>query len=498
MLRGCLAAFGSVPGRGLVLQGCAAYLRRPLGWVRCGSSSTKGNAVVTRIRKIGVLLLATPLATGLSVLAAPTSVSAAGARITSPATGAVITHGSQVTVRGTFEAAIGIELRVQAPGQGDRVVASGGIAGKLSGQVDIRRNGKYVARMRGAVTGYVYDTSTFYVRVPPAVPSGVSGSVSGSTLTVRWNLGNEDDLTRYSVSAGGIGSASGSPVSLCGGTSCSKRFTLGAGDTGSTTVSVRAYRSNGQGGSVASGASSDTVTLPGSGGGGGGGDGGGIGGGGGGGSDPGGGTGTLPPPNIGGNAPQVPITPMNQNSPINLPSVRPDDAEPGFAYQPPQVASPMREAASASSSATLEWGRSVALALVLLLLAAHLSAWTRRVRIAQAGMSSRGMAARIARGGTGRTRVKRTQKHIAQATAKSAAASRRRNGRKVKVGGPPQTKSARRAKPSTPRLMPHSAPAPGPSLGSANNGTTHASVHDLRPADRRHTVNRRAKKRSRS
>jgi hypothetical protein len=396
---------------------------------------------VTRIRRLGALLIATPLATGFTVFATTASAYTAssqsalpGGTITTPANGAVISSGSQATARATFkDMVLGIDLRVSAPGTGDRVLASDWGTGDVSGSFSIRRNGKYTVRLVGK-SGKLYDSNTVYVRVPPARPSGVSARVSGSTLSVTWNLGLEDDLSGYSVQASGVGSKSGSPGGLCSGTVCSAKFSLGSGDTGSTTVSVRAQRSNGTGGSVSSSAATDSVQLPGgSGGGGGDDDGGGDGGG-----------GTLPPPDYNGRGGGgTPLRPFNEESPVTLPSVQPEGATPGLAFPAPVVAGQNVGDRNPAAISGLQWGKSMAIALVLLVIAAHLGTWTRRMRVAQAGISSRGMAARVARGGTGRTRVQRAQEHItrAQSSAKTSMPGKVRRaakgGRRGGVTGPP-------------------------------------------------------------
>lgn len=361
---------------------------------------------MTRIRQVGALALATSLATGSVLFAAPLPAEAKTA-IVSPGSGSVIKSGSFVKVRAHYDSAQTASLDVATP-DGPRHLDSGGswTGGNLAGSLEIRRNGRYTVKLSGLGLS-VRASSTFYVRIPPSSPSGVSASVSGGRLTVSWNLGLEDDLNRYYVKASGVDSTSGSPGGFCSGTSCSTSFKLSPKDSGTTTVSVRASRSNGTGGSVASGYASDRLKLPGTGGSGGTGNGTG-----------GGGTGNLtPPPDKSGTDNQTPLTPFNEDSPVTLPSVQPDGTPPGFAYQTPQVVGPKVNARNVSATDSLQWGKSVAIAMVLLIIAAHLGTWTRRLRVQQAGVSSRGMAARIARAGTGRSRVKKMQEHIARAEA---------------------------------------------------------------------------------
>jgi hypothetical protein len=98
--------------------------------------------------------------------------------------------------------------------------------------------------------------------------------------------------------------------------------------------------------------------------------------------------------------------------------VQPDGATPGFAYPTPQVANQLSpKAKNVAATSSLQWGKSVGIALVLLVIAAHLGTWTRRLRVAQAGVSNRGMAARMARAGVGRKRVSKERERIARAEA---------------------------------------------------------------------------------
>ncbi|MEU5877259.1 hypothetical protein [Spirillospora sp. NPDC047279] len=351
---------------------------------------------MTRIRRIGAVVLAT----GSVVLGLPLPADAATTSVLTPSNGSVIRSGSSVTAKAHFDFAITMELRVKTPGGGDTFLTKKGGTGDLSAPINLERNGKYTVYLIGRPTNHVYDSNTFTVAVPPARPSGVSGSVSGNRLTVRWNLGLENDLSGYSVKAGGVGSSSGSAGQLCSGTSCSASFSLPSGTSGSVPVSVTAKRPSGTGGSLSSGAASTSVYA----------------GGGGGGTLPGSSVPTLPgttAPN-----PSTPLTPFNNESPVTLPSVQPDGATPGFTYPAPQVLNQGNTKAQAvSASSSLQWGKSVGIALILLIVAAHLGTWTRRLRVSQAGVSSQGMAARIARGGTGRKRVSKAREGIAKAEA---------------------------------------------------------------------------------
>ncbi|MFI0354415.1 hypothetical protein [Actinomadura sp. 9N407] len=299
-----------------------------------------------------------------------------------------------MTAKAQVDFALNWEMRADIPGSGDTFLTKRGGGGEMTASIPLRRNGRYkvyVKRLVGAGA-----SSTFTVRIPPAEPSGVSAKASGRSLVVRWNLGLEDDISGYTVSAGSAGSKSGSAGSLCSGTSCKATFAVPASASGTVPVKVRAQRPNGLGGSVSSGIASASASFGSP-------------------STPSGGSslpGTAPPSGT------APLTPFNNQSPVTLPSVQPDGATQGFAYPTPEVANQVApKAENAATVDSLQWGRSVGIALVLLVVAAHLGTWTRRLRVAQNGVSGFGMAARAARGGSGRTRVRRAREQIARAEA---------------------------------------------------------------------------------
>jgi hypothetical protein len=106
-------------------------------------------------------------------------------------------------------------------------------------------------------------------------------------------------------------------------------------------------------------------------------------------------------PNNGSNSNDYPnLSPQNSGTSLNLPSVAPDGTG-DFQYpangQNPQVASPagkQRLASNEQSTSPVQWGRSIAVALVLLLLSAHLTMWNRRYRMAAAAGAARGRSPR--------------------------------------------------------------------------------------------------------
>lgn len=353
---------------------------------------------MTIIRRIGAVALAAPLAMSFPVLAALPA-QAASTSVITPADGAVITSGSQLTAKAHFDFAVTMQLRVDGPGIGDMFLAEKGFSGDMAGTFPITRNGSYKVSLKGKQTGHIYDSNTFTVRIAPAAPTGVSANVSGGKLVVKWNRGLEDDLIGYVLSGSGVKSRSGSVGSLCQGTSCSTTLSL-TRSSGAVSVGVRASRSNGTGGSLYSGTSSATANV------------GGVSG-----TLPGGGSAPSLPSNSSVPSANTPLTPFNNESPVTLPSVQPDGATPGFTYPAPQIATDSPKAQNVAATDRLQWGKSVGIALILLIVAAHLGTWTRRLRVAQAGTSSNGMAARIARSGTGRKRVRKAQEQIARAEA---------------------------------------------------------------------------------
>ena len=334
----------------------------------------EGNYAVTSIRRFGAL--AVPFAVGLVVLGPGAAAQAARSGITSPGGNAVITSGSTTTVRAHLDLLGTGTLYVRGPSTGgDRKIGGGVGPTDISGSVNISRNGAYVATLKDLLGGTV-DQRTFYVRVPPARPSGVDASVSEHKLVVRWDRGHESDLTGYDVFAAGARQRQGSLGALCAGDVCSTALSLPASG-GRVEIGVRARRSNGTGGTVTSGLSTTSVTLPvaaalsGSG----------------------------TPARLPSAGPSAnPLLPLPGRSPLSLPTVAPDGQTSGFQYPTPgpQVADPATapKAEKASSASPMRWGRSVALALILLIVAAHLGAWTRRLRLAQVAESSSAGAAR--------------------------------------------------------------------------------------------------------
>ncbi|RKS79163.1 hypothetical protein BZB76_0605 [Actinomadura pelletieri DSM 43383] len=346
------------------------------------------------MRRIGAVALAASLAMGVPVFGA-TPAQAAAPSVLTPANGAVITSGSELSATARFELALTMQLWVDGPGIGNRILQERVLTGRLSGTFPIRRNGDYTVYLKGKETGRIYDSNTIKVRIAPAVPSGVSVRVSGRELLVSWKRGVEDDLTGYTLSGSGVASKSGSVGSFCQGKSCSAKLAV-TRVSGPVSVGVRARRSSGGGGALYSGSATVSATVS-------------------------GGSAALQggspsSAGAGGGLPGVGI-PLNNQAPVTVPSVRPDGAAPDVAHPAPQVVNGVPEARDVVATDRLRWAKSVGIALVLLIVAAHLGMWTRGLRVAQARVSSSGTAARVARGGTGRERVRRARRQIARAEA---------------------------------------------------------------------------------
>ncbi|WP_412515892.1 hypothetical protein K8Z49_30935 [Actinomadura madurae] len=407
---------------------------------------------MTISRRIGAVALAAPLAMSFPVLAALPAKAATTSVIT-PANGAVITSGSELTAKAHFDFAITMQLRVDGPGIGDTFLQEKGFSGDMSGTFSIGRNGRYKVYLKGKQTGNIYDSNTFTVRIAPAAPTGVSASASGGKVVVKWNRGLEDDLTGYTLSGSGVKSKSGSVGSLCQGTSCSATLSA-TRSSGAVSVGVKARRSTGTGGSLSSSASTASASLGGSG------------------SVPGGSAPSLP---SGGSVPSTgtPLTPFNNQSPVTLPSVQPDGATPGFTYPAPQIATDSPKAENVAATDRLQWGKSVGIAMVLLIIAAHLGTWTRRLRVAQGPTSSKGMAARIARSGTGRKRVSKAREQIARAEALAKTAP-------VTLAGAKAGKPAKRT--GGPRTVDSPRPKPGRRPATLGKRSSGVSVRIAQPA----------------
>ncbi|UBU13812.1 hypothetical protein [Nonomuraea gerenzanensis] len=159
-------------------------------------------------------------------------------------------------------------LYVDGPSTPSQKIASGGANQTLSGTFDAGSapNGTFTVTLKGEITGNRYATSTFKLRRPAEVPGGVNASRQGTgKVLVTWSRGSEPDLQSYEVSntqSGVVGRLSAD--SACAGSSCKAVLAVPSKAVGQRVgFSVKAFRGDGDGGSVGSGDSAAAyVTFP--------------------------------------------------------------------------------------------------------------------------------------------------------------------------------------------------------------------------------------------
>ncbi|MGH3321075.1 MAG: hypothetical protein ACRDN9_12995, partial [Streptosporangiaceae bacterium] len=285
-------------------------------------------------------------------------------------------------------------------------------------------NGTYTVTLRsGLLLQHKRDQQAFRLKVPPQTPAGVRARRAGPRqVLLRWKKGSAGDLASYDVlSASGRLLAKRLPVShTCHGGECAAVLDVSPDNAGQKVgfrVRARRHTAPGSAATIASGPSSvASVVLP----------------------DPPSakprithtqgvppppsGSTPMSPPSIGNPHPTLPdglarpkidlpkLRPLASTSALKLPDVAKnsnDVFKPRLTYPTPKLpqASPAsssgqpRAQASDEQAAVLQatdWWKSVALGLVLLLVAAHLGAWSWRVRPAPAKASSRRAKAGVA------------------------------------------------------------------------------------------------------
>jgi hypothetical protein len=219
-----------------------------------------------RVSAVGRLLIVGSVTVaagaGLVVTAAP----AGAATISAPS---VVTSQSTVTITAKTDAVQAAKLLFNG-----KVVASAGqlqlgstLTYKFS--TSSMRNGSYSAVLQEELLVLPWHnaaSATIALRVPPAPPSGVAAHlVSGRTVHVTWARGAEPDLTSYSVVSTAGGGAGLGVGAACGSGGCSAAVTVPGDATVSAGFAVVAHRSDGAGGTLASGASPTVyVRVPGS------------------------------------------------------------------------------------------------------------------------------------------------------------------------------------------------------------------------------------------
>jgi len=213
---------------------------------------------VTALRSLAVAAGVVPLATVSVLMVGAAPASAAPSGITSPSAGEVIKTSGPVTISaktGLLQLSMG--LYVEGPSVPRRRVAQGGLNQTIKGSFDPGAvpNGVFTVSLRGEITAKTYKTSTFTVSRPPAAPSAVNAVLTGtSDVVVTWAKGSEPDLRSYTVSSTTAAKSGAIPLATaCSGSSCRASLTVPAGAAGQRVgFSVKAVRSDGSGGTVAS------------------------------------------------------------------------------------------------------------------------------------------------------------------------------------------------------------------------------------------------------
>ncbi|MBB5075610.1 hypothetical protein [Nonomuraea endophytica] len=179
-------------------------------------------------------------------------------QITSPSDGQVVSGGSVPISARTRLAQLSMALYVEGPSTPRQKVASGGANQTLSGTFDAgdAPNGSFTVTLRGEISGSTYETSTFKLRRAAAAPSGVDATLRGADkVVVTWSKGREPDLQSYEVAttqSGIVGRMSADEA--CGGGTCKATLAVPPKAAGQRVgFTVKAYRGDGDGGSIGSG-----------------------------------------------------------------------------------------------------------------------------------------------------------------------------------------------------------------------------------------------------
>ncbi|MFI9555836.1 hypothetical protein [Nonomuraea endophytica] len=186
------------------------------------------------------------------------SAQALDGQITSPSDGQVVSGGSVPISARTRLAQLSMALYVEGPSTPRQKVASGGANQTLSGTFDAGDvpNGTFTVTLRGEISGSTYETSTFKLRRAAAAPSGVDATLRGvDKVVVTWSKGREPDLQSYEVAttqSGIVGRMSADEA--CGGGTCKATLAVPPKAAGQRVgFTVKAYRGDGDGGSIGSG-----------------------------------------------------------------------------------------------------------------------------------------------------------------------------------------------------------------------------------------------------
>lgn len=231
---------------------------------------------------VGIAFAVVGMAAGPALAATNVSVSAGGSSLSD---GAVLDHDTTMTIKGTSDATAStrqLKLTVDVPGRSTYTLKTGTASalrsGSLSADLDTgcpdwnaspcveAVNGSYSFTFSA---GSSSTSTTVQLRVPPATPTGFQASNNGTVVTFAWTPNTEPDLMGYDIVDG-----SGSDVtpggmdadSVCDSNGCGVSVDFGSSAQGtSRSFSVIALRrtSPGSGGSVSSPASdAQSVNFP--------------------------------------------------------------------------------------------------------------------------------------------------------------------------------------------------------------------------------------------
>ncbi|GAA0362828.1 hypothetical protein GCM10009530_10580 [Microbispora corallina] len=195
--------------------------------------------------------------------------SAADGEILSPADGQTIRTPGPVAISAKTDwYQVSMALYVEGPSVSRQKIGSGGANQTISGSFDPGEapNGTFTVTLYGEITNKTYKTSTFVLSRPPQTPSGVEARLkNASTVVVTWAKGAEPDLRSYEISSRKTGaSGSVSADEACSGSTCQASVAVPAKAAGQKVdLAVRAFRSDGQGGVIGSpGAATASVSIP--------------------------------------------------------------------------------------------------------------------------------------------------------------------------------------------------------------------------------------------
>ncbi|MFE3452036.1 hypothetical protein ACFXJ8_24255 [Nonomuraea sp. NPDC059194] len=216
---------------------------------------------MTALRRLMAAGVVMPIVIGAAVFGVATPAQAR-ADIDMPSR---VTTNAPVTIQGTVDLAFDAILYVDGT-----EVAKGNQRVTYTWNPAEHANGSYQVRLvqKGKLLGGKWDESTSTLRqaIPAEPPSGVAATLSGGDkIVVTWSKGSEPDLQSYEIStsqSGSVGKVSAD--SACPGGSCKATLAVPGKAAGQQVgFTVKAYRSDGEGGMLGSGNSNTAyVNIP--------------------------------------------------------------------------------------------------------------------------------------------------------------------------------------------------------------------------------------------